>query len=252
MKLQFSLIQRFAVVPILLLFACHPSVNLVSSNRGNYLMDSQQPVDSSIIRLYLPYKQKVDETMNAVIGHSAQELNKNGDTPETLLGNFFADAVFTEARRLDADIDCALPSTNGGLRNPIPKGNIQLSNVFELMPFENELLVLTLNGAAMEQMLTFIAESGGQPIAGLRMHIKEGKAVDVFIQGKPFDKGKTYRVLTSDYLASGGDNTLGFKNPVEKKPLNLKVRDALIQYIKGQTAIGNDINAKLDERISKL
>ncbi len=61
------------------------------------------------------------------------------------------------------------------------------------------------------------------------MKIVNQKPVDVMINGKPFDLAKNYYVLTSDYISGGGDGISSFKNPVSRKVLGLKVRDALIQ-----------------------
>ncbi|MNT33704.1 Trifunctional nucleotide phosphoesterase protein YfkN precursor [compost metagenome] len=142
-----------------------------------------------------------------------------------------------------------MPSTKGGIRVDVPKGAIKLSNIFELMPFENELIAFTLKGTDVQELINFVAATNGQPVAGIRLKIKNKKPVDVFIKGKPFDPQKTYIVLTSDYIAGGGDNALGFKNPIEKKVLGLKVRQAIINYVKANQAAGKTLNPKLDGRI---
>ena len=231
--------------------SCLAQQTLVKSNRGEYHIDSAITADSGIIKEYLPYKQKLDAQMNEVIGHCAQELTKNYELPETLLGDFFSDAVLTEGRKIDPQIDFAMPSTKGGLRNTLPKGAIHLSDVFELMPFENETVVLKLKGTDVELLLAAIAHTGGQPVAGIRMKIDNEKPADVLINGQPFDPSKTYYVLTSDYVANGGDHINGLQNPLEKKVLGLKIRDALIMYIKENTAQHKIINADLDGRITK-
>jgi 2',3'-cyclic-nucleotide 2'-phosphodiesterase (5'-nucleotidase family) len=213
-------------------------------------MDSTVAVDSAIVKAYLPYKQKMEAQMNGVIGRCAKELTKTGG-PETLLGNFFADAVMAESKKIEPAIDFALPTTKGGLRNNLPKGNIALSNIFELMPFENELVLLKLKGTDVEQLLNFIAVSGGQPVSNITLKIKDNTPYDILINGKPFDNTKTYLVLTSDYIASGGDNARGLASPLERKSLGLLVRNALVNYVKAQTTLGKPIDAYLDGRITK-
>lgn len=232
----------------ILLSSCKSHFDLTKTNRKQYPISKEISADSVMIKSYLPFKEKMDSQMTAIIGKSDSLLYK-GRGLESNLGNFFADACMNEARKLDPEIDFAMPSTTGGLRNSLPKGNISLSNVFELMPFENELLVLKLNGSDAQDLITFIAASGGQPVAGIRMKIKDKVASDILINGKPFDAKKTYSVLTSDYIAGGGDSAKGLANPIAKKTLGLKVRDALIQYIKAQTAEGKTITGNLDGRI---
>lgn len=235
-----------------LIYSCSVSnYKLVKANRSEYQMDQHAGVDSTIIKTYLPYKAKLDEEMNQVLGHSEVLMSKIDTVPENLLRNFFADACLAEAIKINPEIDFGMPSTKGGIRVDVPKGPIRLTNIFELMPFENELIAYQLKGSDVQNLLNFIAATGGQPIAGLTMKISGGKPVAVFIKGKAFDVNRSYWVLTSDYIAGGGDGVESFKNPLDKKILNLRVRDALINYVKENEAAGKSINPKLDGRITK-
>jgi 2',3'-cyclic-nucleotide 2'-phosphodiesterase (5'-nucleotidase family) len=240
-----------ALSVVLLVASCSSGYQLVKANRAEYPINKDVAVDSTVIKTYLPYKKQLDAEMNQILGYSDVLMVKSNDLPETILGDFFSDAVLQQALKYDPTIDFSMPSTKGGIRVDVPKGEIKLSNIFELMPFENELVAFTLKGTDVQQLLNFIAATNGQPIAGLRLKIVDKKPVDVFINGKAFDPNRTYRVLTSDYIAGGGDNALGFKDPIEKKVLGLKVRDALINYVKENQAAGKTINPKLDGRITK-
>lgn len=234
-----------------LAYSCSVSnYKLVRANRSAYQMNQNAEVDSTIIKTYTPYKTKLEEEMNQVIGHADVLMSKVDTVPENLLRNFFSDACLAQALKIDPEIDLAMPSTKGGIRIDVPKGPIRLTNIFELMPFENELIVYKLKGSDVQNLLEFIADSGGQPIAGFSMKIKEGRPVDVIIKGKPFDPGRSYWVLTSDYIAGGGDRVESFKNPLEKKMLNLRVRAALIGYVKENEAAGKSIKPILDGRIT--
>lgn len=232
------------------LFSCSTNYKVVKSNRAEYAVNKDVAADSSVIRAYQPYKLKLDSQMNAVLGYSDVALTKKPVGGESVLGNFFSDAALAEARKIDPKIDFTMPSTNGGLRNDLPLGAITLSNVFELMPFENELISFEIKGEAVQRLLDFIANSGGQPVGGLKMRIVKKKATDVLINGVPFDATKNYRVLTSDYISGGADNITSFKDPVNSKVLGLKIRDALIMYIKEKQAANEKISSKLDGRIT--
>lgn len=247
--MRFNL-TRFIYGAALLLASCKSHYTLVEAKRSEYNINSSVSADSAVIKTYLPYKQKMEAQMNAVIGQSARLLTKSGEG-ESMLGNFFADAVTAEALKIDPSIDFAVPTTKGGLRNDIAQGNITLSTMFELMPFENELVVLKLKGTDAEQLISFLAKSGGQPVSNIKLNIVNGQAQQVMIKGQPFDRNRTYNVLTSDYIANGGDSVKGLANPLERKVLGLRVRDALINYVKQQTAAGKPIDAQLDGRITK-
>lgn len=208
--------------------------------------------DSSTENLIMPYRLKLNEEMDEVIGISETTMEKG--LPEGVLGNFSADACLAITKQYCSDnglpqIDmCFL--NNGGLRNSLPKGNITVRRVFELMPFENELVILELSPEKMRALLDFIANKGGMPIAGARIIIADEKAESILINGKEFDSTRNHFVVTSDYLANGGDH-LGFLvNPVSTTIMGIKVRDGIISYIKKQKSEGKNLNPKIDGRIS--
>ena len=232
----------------LFFFSCNRHFSVQNSQYQQYGIDEKEPVDSALILYYLPYKNKMEGEMKRVVGETERELTKTSN-PESLIGNFFADAILSEGLKMDPAIQFTLPTTKGGIRNSLPKGNLTVENIFELMPFENELVKLTLSGASVQKVIDFIVTSKGQPIAGMTLKVKNKVAYDVIIAGKPFDINQNYIVITSDYLANSGDDQAVFANPLERNNLGKKVRDALIDYVSGQTKNGKKINTKLDERV---
>ncbi|HTM97729.1 MAG TPA: 5'-nucleotidase [Pedobacter sp.] len=234
-----------------LLSACGTQYAITKSNREEYSINDKISVDSSIVKAYLPYKLKLDQEMNKVIGNTEVLLTKTSELPESVLGNFFADAVFDQAKKIEPNIDFVFPTTKGGLRNDIPKGPITVSGIFELMPFENQLVLFKLKGSDVLKVLKFIASANGQPVAGLRMKITDKNPENIYINGKPFDVEQTYLVLTSDYIGNGGDDSNGFGNPISRKNIGLLVRDALLKEVAEIELAGKKINAKIDGRITK-
>ena len=80
--------------------------------------------------------------------------------------------------------------------------------------------------------------------------MKNKEAVDVTINNVPFDSTKTYKVVTSDYLANGGDNLFFLAEAKQRQYVQLKLRDAILEYCKQLKAEGKLIDPKLDKRIS--
>ena len=242
---------RLAVLILILgsvlLSSCNRHFTVSNNQYKQYAIDQSVGEDSSLIRYYLPYKKKMEAEMSRVIGRTEQQLTKPSE-PETLMGNFFSDAILTEGLKKDPSIHFTL-ATKGGLRTSFPKGNITVENVFELMPFENELVVLKMSGASVQKILDFIVKSSGQPVAGLTMKIKDKTATDIMIAGKPFDSSQTYNVLTYDYLANGAEGLEFLADAIERKNIDKKVRDALMDYISDLTRDGKTINTQLDGRI---
>jgi 2',3'-cyclic-nucleotide 2'-phosphodiesterase (5'-nucleotidase family) len=233
--------------------ACSSPARLDHVEKTQYAFNPKEyaSVDSSILQLTLPYKTKMDAEVNILIGKSEQPISK--DQPEGLLGNFVADLALQESRKYyypedNKNIDfCFL--NNGGLRAALPEGDITKRNIFEVMPFENELIVLTLKGSDVNLLLNYIVSKGGIPIGGVRMKIKNKEAEEVTINNVPFDSTKTYKAVTSDYLANGGDNLLFLAEIKQRDYVNLKIRDAMIEYIQQLTKDGKMISPKLDGRI---
>lgn len=207
--------------------------------------------DSTFIKTVLPYKLKMDSIMNEVLGSSDQALLKG--LPEGTLGDFAADAVLKKTNdnynpqdKINADI-CLL--NNGGLRSQLPKGKITLGNAYELMPFENTIVVLTISGEKTKQLFESLVENNGAPFSGGTVKAKGKKITELKIGGKEFDVSKSYKVVTSDYLAGGGDKYHFFSAPIKVDTLNYKLRDAIIDYIKDETKKGNTIKVEIDGRI---
>src|SRR5690606_36908797 len=129
----------------------------------------------------------------------------------TPIGNLMADAakelagrVFEQREGKTIDI-CLL--NYGGIRSIIPKGDVTTRTAFEIMPFDNRLIVAELNGSAVLEFINYIiTEKKAPATSGLSFVISnDNTAKDITIGTKLFDAGKTYSVLTSDYLINGGD-----------------------------------------------
>lgn len=232
-----------------LFWSCTSSTHIVKYNDALIAIDSIQKGDSLMSSEITPYKIQADKIMNEVLAYSDQVLK--GGQPEGLLGDFMSDLILQKAKSRCAEtcsVDMCILN-NGGMRNPLPKGNITRGNVFQLMPFENEMVVLTMNGSDLKDILNFIANKGGIPVAGLRMKIKNQMPSDVLIGNKSFDENKSYTIVTSDYLANGGDNMTFFAKASKKLILGVKIRDAIIDYLMKETRNGNSVNVKADGRI---
>lgn len=236
-----------------LLLACKPSYNLVTGVYNNQIISSEKvDTDSSFVGLYLPYKEKLDAEMDEVIGYAQTDLVKN--KPESKMTNFLADLLLEEtALILNKSGQSIIPDLSflnyGGIRTGISQGDVTVRKIFEIMPFENELVVLQLSGAEVQQFLDLIASRGGDSLSGVRFKIRNNKAADVQIGGKPlFDNGK-YWLATSDYVADGGDSYSMLKNHQQRINTDEKVRDVIIQYLRKTHSQGEIINPLTDGRI---
>src|SRR5690606_12284314 len=118
------------------------------------------------------------------------------------------------------------------LRNPLPQGDITVGHIFELMPFENTISVLTLSGVQVQRMADQIAADGGEPVSGIRFRINNGKATDILVNYEPLNPDSTYLVATNNYMADRGGSIEALWNPIHRVDLDVLIRDAMIEYIR--------------------
>lgn len=229
--------------------ACQTHTFLADIDRQKIPMDSLAATpDTAIENLIAPYKKQIDASMNIVIGEVAQSLTKA--RPESLLGNWTADALHIQCEiYYQQPIDFTF-TNYGGLRIPaLNKGAVTIGGIFELMPFDNMMVVVELKYNELMQLLTHFAKKGGEPVSHqLRMRINDGQPSEISLNGQPLDANRTYKVALTDYIANGGDG-LSFLRTVPQVHLQKYFRDALIEYVKNQTAEGKVIDAALDGRM---
>lgn len=210
-------------------------------------IDPSLKEDTGVLTTIKPYKDSLDKIMNRRLGISEQYMSKG--QPESLLGNFVSDLVFnyvTSTKKIPADF---IFLNNGGFRSSLPKGEITLRNVYELMPFDNELEVLTLNPEQMKKLLNLMSSLGGYPVGNIRFEMKNRLAENVMIGGKSLDSNLNYKVLTSDYLANGGDNLFFLKECKEVRHTGILLRDAIVDGTEQKTLLNETLKSQLDGRI---
>jgi len=208
-----------------------------------YQVSDEIAADPEISALLAPYLRQMGSRMNQVIAWSVAPMVKG--QPESTLGNLSADIVrFRAVRELGRPVEIAVVN-NGGLRVPLPQGNITVGHVFELMPFENTITVLKLTGTQVQHMADQIAFRGGQPVSGIRFRILDQKATDILVNYQPLDQDKTYLVATNNFMADGGEDISVLWEPIERIDTNVLIRDAMIEYIRMQ----RHLDYELEQRI---
>ncbi|MGL6266291.1 MAG: 5'-nucleotidase C-terminal domain-containing protein [Chitinophagaceae bacterium] len=243
---RFSL-TIFPVITVAVFFvSCHKQFQPQSVQYAGYSVD-QSKTDTSLINLLKPYSAKVGETMNDVLAELSTSLKK--EQPDGSLGNFLADAYLSMAqKKFDPAADLAFMN-NGGIRlNTIQAGPLRRGSIYEVMPFDNLMVILKLTGAQLQQYLDYIAAEGGSGIAGLRMTIRDKKATDVYIGNNPLNLTATYTMVNSDYAVNGGGGYTMLKElPMQKTGYLL--RDAILDYCAGTKAAGKSIFVSAEKRI---
>jgi 2',3'-cyclic-nucleotide 2'-phosphodiesterase (5'-nucleotidase family) len=226
-------------------------------------IDSSIADDPAVNQMLAPYAPKVRE-LETVIGKLKGELRKGGVGAGSL-GNFVTDGILTEARlKLGNSVNLAVTNAGGLRKNVIAEGDLRQRDIFELLPFENALVEFDMTGA---QVLTLLKQVVSHRDAQSGARIKYSNDADnrpqldsvrLLIEGQEqeIDPNAIYKVICIDYLwkrnsttvseTEGNYSVLGQAKKIE--PLGLTIRDAIIDYVKRETAAGREIKTNLDGR----
>lgn len=198
----------------------------------NQRVDQTITDNSKIDSIVAPYKRELDKEMSQIIGRSMVDFQIV--RPSSNLGSWVADAtlnyVVQEEQMNNEPVICLL--NTGGIRAAISKGPITKGDLFKVMPFDNRLVAVKLPMSAKTDILAYLKLTGGEPIAGFT--VQKGK----FVLSKDFDLTDYIWVITTDFLANGGDKMLFFQDALEKKEISVLLRDVLIQAVIDQQEIG--------------
>lgn len=252
MRLSFS----YTLLITWFLFSVSCKTNLVISNVNtqNITVSSEvNELDSQLVQIYLPYKKIIEKDIERVISVSESEMVKA--KPESKLTNFLADELLIEAKK-EAQSKGGLVTpyvsyfNYGGIRTALPKGDITVGKIFELMPFENEMVFVQISGSQLQDFCDIIAEKGGDSVGGARFVISKNKAKNVQIDGKNLVPEAKYWVVTSDYIAGGGDGLELFLQNSQLINSGKKIREIMISNLEEKQKKGEVIQVELDGRIS--
>jgi 2',3'-cyclic-nucleotide 2'-phosphodiesterase (5'-nucleotidase family) len=217
-----------------ILSACVTHLKVFEVKSSHYELKSLKN-DSASLAGISPYKSGLDAEMKQVIAYSDSAFTREGF--ESSLGNLVCMAMkeFIKTDTSDLADQCVYIMNRGGLRNNLPQGEITKGNIFELMPFDNEIAVVTISGEKMMGCIKATLENKKIFSHNLLMRVNKNIPEEISIHGKPFDINKNYTVITTDYLAMGGDNCTFFMKPIFYSSTGTKLRDAIIAYCERQT-----------------
>lgn len=243
--------QYAGLAVLLLLGGCRSTANVPLTGEPreavsfSVVSDTIEP-DAQLDAQIAPFRERLVVATNVVIGHTPVELTRG--QPESLLGNMAADAMLSVVQDLtSAPVDMALTNT-GGLRTSVGPGDITVGRMFELMPFDNLLVVLDLTAVQVDSLAQQIARNGGDPIAGFSFVIEDERATDIRVAGERLDPARTYRVVTADYLADGGGNYDVLWDVTTRTGINYLLRDAFITWVRETGTVNPTLDGRIIDR----
>ncbi len=231
------------------LTSCGKQWHLADTKARTYRIEKASfPVDVKAAGIIEPYKLQLDKTMNEVISYCEQELTKG--KPSSNLTNWFTDVLLEESQKLVTDsLDFAIQNY-GGIRLPaIPKGDVTVGKIYELMPFDNIMFIVEMKGSHVQELFDKMAESGGWPVSrNVYFEIAYGKAKNIKIKNLALDNEKMYNVALPDYLANGGDNMIFLKG-LKTNNTGALIRDMVINHLRENKLKNINIKSNTEKRI---
>lgn len=231
------------IVAILFAVSCNTTYKAESVQYSNYRVQ-QSSSSNAVTAIMKPYADSVNKKMNAVVGYNETRLEKKkqGNT----LGYFIADAYLEMARqKIDPGIDAAFMNS-GGIRLPdLAAGVITEGKLYELMPFDNLMVMLKMKGSLLRQYLDTLAATEGVIESGITMQVADKTTRQIMIGGKPLDPNADYIIVHSDYVAI---NSVFLKN-IARKTTSYLLRDAIIEYVRYHNSRGKKIQVLNTDRV---
>ncbi|MGB7395306.1 MAG: 5'-nucleotidase [Pricia sp.] len=218
--------------------AIEGAISLTRIEGGQIAIDSTLPASDSLVRFFRPYGQRIDAVLDSTLAYAPNPISKEDGDYNTTAGNLLADIVLSEANpifrsRTGEDIDFVMLN-HGGIRSIVSRGTVTARTAYEVMPFENAIVVAKLSGKSVKELVEYLRDSGrAHPISGLQVVLERDNAIrDIYIKGEHFDENRTYNVATSDYLLQGGDDMVFFGDAEQSTEIDYKIRDAMIDYFR--------------------
>ena len=247
MKLKFLLICFASVI----LYACKQENHLYKIE-GKQINISDSLITNNDIEAFVkPYREHVTKDLDSVLCYAVDTYSKTDGELNTAIGNLMADAVYEESNpifnnRTGYVIDFVFLNY-GGIRSIISKGNVTAKTAYEVMPFENSLVVVKLKGKQVEELIEYLAKNKkANPISGIKLVLdKDFNVKSATIGDQPFDINKPYFVATHDYLFENMDL---FRTNDTVYDLNYKIRNILIDYFTKK----DTLNPVIDDRFIRL
>ncbi len=188
--------------------------------------------------------------MDKVIGTANVDLTRGGDG-ETRMGNLVCDAM-----REEVAADFAFTNL-GGIRDEIPAGAVSPRQVFRVLPFGNTLVVFEVGGRLLKEIIEYrvSGDHHGVYMSGAKITYSKtrpdyDRITHLTIGGEQWDPDATYRIVTTDFLASGNAGLYMLPGIPDEQTMRTSTTcmDAVVHYIERHTPIGNTTDGRWARR----
>jgi 2',3'-cyclic-nucleotide 2'-phosphodiesterase/3'-nucleotidase len=211
--------------------------------------------DAGTLAVYEKYEDELNPVLGKVLGKTTVDLDHDRYTEPSLLGEWACE-IMKDA----AGVQIAM-TNGGGLRVPVPAGEITAGILYEVMPFDNYLYTMKLSGADVKANIEhgiMNDDIGWVQISGVRVtynpNAEAGNRITSMVleDGTPIEMDKFYTVVTNDFMFTGGDN-YNFENSKDGLNTFIPIRDALMDAVEKAGVISpKKQNWLSEDKVGKL
>ncbi len=213
-----------------------PSIDTLYKRKGDIIADASGTTE------YEKWNTDLEPIMNEKIGIASGTFTHNTDVDQTTpLGEFVCKLMAEKA-----GVDIAIQN-GGGLRRDIPAGDITMGLMYEVMPFDNTLMVVELTGTdLMKNIDNGLMPEGSRAgsFSGLTVEFDLNKPAGERIvkmtlaDGTPVKMDAIYKVVSNDFLVeTTGADGYDFSTAKSATNLQIPIRDAMVDYIKAHATV---------------
>jgi 2',3'-cyclic-nucleotide 2'-phosphodiesterase (5'-nucleotidase family) len=198
-----------------------------------YPVDASIPPDPAVEKVLAPYRAQLEAKYGRLLCQAPKGLFRGRKGEASPLGYWMADLMREASMKATGlKVDAAI-TNSGGLRANLRPGPVTVGDVYEVMPFENGLVVVEMTGAEIIRAVKQgIERRAGEPVSNLKAVVsgtpEQPACAVAFGDGGAIDPAATYRVATSDYLAKSGDTMRSIAGR-RTIPTGLRLRDTVLQ-----------------------
>lgn len=189
--------------------------------------------DAEVAKIIAPLSAELRASFGEVIAEAPKGLFRGRGGEENFLGYWVADLMRARAAQVTGRRIHFAITNSGGLRANIRPGLVKVGDIYEVMPFENELVVADYTGAEILDIVrTGVQRRLGEPCSGVKAVLSGTVEAPVLAitwsDGSPIDPGATYAVATTDYLLASGDSISSLKKGRNAITTGLPLRQILL------------------------
>ena len=185
--------------------------------------------------------------LKTVVAYSNHGLSS--ESPESPLSNFLVDNMMAAVEKeTGRKVDIGILNF-GGIRVDIPAGNVIRDDIVSMLPFRNNLALVTLKGKDVLDIFKFLAADRVQAVGGVKFTVRNGNVEELLVGGVPPDPERLYSVATVDFLLDGGDGLKVAKNAVELIISDKRIGDVIMASVLKLTEEGRTLDYGRDGRV---